>query len=732
MKPKKQKKSPEPEINLKGKPKAKAKGRRNKNGLDITKTSVMVGNALNKITKGALDRQTSPFEIGYNKIYSKRVKMVLQISELPFELTYGYVDNLKVKVRRVLGNINSTELDIYSVQHCSLNHIVFNKKMRNKEMALKNALDAKIRERNLKLNPIEAQSAQIAEMAKYDPRLADSIKKQTASRFEVDIYDKEINRLKSREQSFAMVNDYQNNGGSCMNVYNFLEVVSDTQELCIKAIDELKRLLMEDGFQFKEIIDLENYQKAFAPTSLRKIIGKGSEFIGKPYFTLSNTVPMVQNFRPSILSAPSPEMYIGQNIENQYRVDINLTNNNSPNNYLVIGESSSGKSTWVKVALLTWLDNPYAKIIIKEYKGKGWDKFMLQVGDKGNSITMDLNNPKFVNTYKIPLSNEYSFSQPNVPYQLCFNITVKTILTLLNGNNDATPTQTSLATKLVEKVFRNNGVIPNDPTTYWKSENIYYIKHTWIALEQLVSDPDILNTFDIKDLSNFKQALSVYFSPDGTKKNIFGKELSVNEVILNSRVILFDYNVYSIASSGDTISSEIAVRILQQAFIEKLFCNYNKNKGNYTVIVTEDLNEQIGNPYIFDSVIESWKTSSHLNIINFATINSLDTVDTDGTNVNKYTKLLSQLEIGGYIVGQCSSVTAEYLKENTELKSLGNTLSTICKTKDIKYVFLVYNKYHALPTCLVKMPLTEELLMCFETATSTPRYNSFIGEDGFY
>lgn len=680
----------------------------------VTRTEVIAGDLLNKMTKGALDRQEASFEIGYNKIYSNKVKMVLHITDLKTELSYGYIETIKDQVRKLCGNITATELDIISVQYCKHSPIAFNKKMRNKESAISTSLKAKIHEKDLRLNPTKAHSSYLQEAAKYDPRLASSMEAQKATRAELDYIDAEIEKLSRRKQSYAMVNDYQKNGGTCMYIYNFLEIVARDQELALNAMDILKQLLIDDGFQIKEITDLENYQIAFSPTSLKSMVGKGREFTGNPYFSLSNTVPMTQKFRPAILSSNQPEMYIGQNMENHYRVDVNFTKSGTPENYLVIGDSKSGKSTWLKTALLTWLDNPYANIIIKEYKGKGWDKFMMLMGDKGSSITLDINNPKFINTYHISLSKDLKFSKPHIPYQMCVNITTKTLLALLNSNKNSTSLQVSLCTKLVERVFRLAGVNPLDPTTYKNSHSITYIEDTWRALENLVSDPDIRNTFPTNELTNLKQGLKIYFSPDGIKRNIFGKELKIDNLIFNSRVILFDYNVHSFGGSDSVMENEIAMRILQQSFIERLYCNFHKTKGRHTMVITEDLDEQITNPYILHSISEFWKSSSHLNVINFATLKSLDYIYSSKNSDND-TDILSYLDITGYVVGRSSNLTLQYLNENTELSGLGSTLTTVCNNKSIKYMFLMYNKFHSIPTCLIKMPLTKEILMSIQS-----------------
>lgn len=691
--------------------KTKKKFKQNKNSYNrkITTTDILVGETLNRMTKGNLDIQEQPFEISYNKIYSDKTKMVLQIVELKRELDYGYVETLKEKLRRQCGNLKASELDILSVQYCKHNKVVFTKKSQSKEASIQSALKHLEERKQIALHPELKFNAYIREQAQYDPRLASSIKAQEGTRYELDQIEKEKERLLRKKYSYDMIHAYQNEGGTCLEVYNFIEIVAVNQEIAQQAMEILQTILYEEGYITREVTDLEQYQIAFAPTSLRSLSGKGKkEYEGMPYLSLSNTIPMTQRFRPGILRSKSPEMYIGHNMENNYRVDVSFTDSITKENYLVVGDTKSGKSLFLKTALLTWLDNHFANVIVKEYKGKGWNKFGEIFGEQSSIISLDIDNPKFINTYKIPTLSDLQFQNPFSAYMLCHNITTKTLLTLINGHKSPTDTQVSLCQEIVTRVLSRAGVNETDPTTYKYSHSINFITDTWIGIDEVSRDVDMRGTYNTQDMSIIKQNLSTYFSPNGIKRSIFGRELHIDEMLFKTRVLIFDYSTNSISSSESSMENELAMRILQQSFLENLYCNYNSHKGKYTVVVTEEIDEQVKNPYILQEIRRQWDNSSFYKMINFATVKNLDLF----FNVDEVSR--NALQPSGFIVGNCTTRTLNLLKENTELVTLGDTLNNVCSNKSLTNAFLIYNTYKRIPTCITKMPLTKDLILSLE------------------
>lgn len=672
----------------------------------VSSLDVVVGEALNKLTKGGLDNQEQSFEISYNKIYSNSVKMVLQIMNLKEKLEYGYFETIKETIRKVCGNPSPGELDLISVQYCKENKVALGKKARGNETSIKKTLNATLHEKELMLNPKKKYNKYIQEMSMYDPRISSSLESQQATRQELHYIDKKIEQLKRKLQSFSMVDAYQREGGSCMLVYNFIEVVAKDQTLALMAMDRLKEILTEEGFIVREVIDLENYQIAFSPTSLKSILPKAKkQFTGLPYFTLSNTVPLTQKFRPGILRSSEPEAFIGTNIENNYRVDVNFTSSKNNENYLVIGDSGSGKSLFLKTMGLTWMDNSHASMVIKEYKGRGWDKFINIFGDNAEIIRLDLDTPSFVNTYNIPYDSGFGFKTETTPYMISHNISTKILLTLLNGNESPTKTQIAICDSIVAKVFMNAGVDKNKPETYRNSKDINFIDDTWTAISFIASDVEITNTYNKSELNIIKSELSKYFHPNGFRRNIFGREIELGDVIFNKRILAFDYNTHSASSSDNTMDNELYTRILQESFIERLFCAYNSNKNNYTMVITEELDEQINNPYLYGEIAQTWKFASSMNIINFATLQNPSLLYRDSREPIIPT---------GYIVGNSNSKTYEVLNTNTELSVLGKTLYNVCLNPSMNKSFLVFNKYRRIPTCITKMNLTRDIIMSLE------------------
>lgn len=643
--------------------------------------SVLLSEGLEKITDGNIVAQESPFEISYNKIFaSHHVKQVIQIIELPSDgLETGYIEQFEKIIKSKLPISETETVELISVQYVLPNkQSMGSKKLQSVEQRVTKVLQGELERYEVMKNPMLGVNNDIKELAQKDRRLASSIQAKTSTRDELHIQELQIKRLRKKLESFKVVDRYQREGGVCVDVFNFIEVVGTNVELTAMAVKQLKEVLITGGFSFREITDLEGYQKSFSLTSINPP-NKKSSFDCIPFITTSNII-LATTENAGITRMRRPDIFIGNNVDNNYRVDLNLSGSSFAENYLMIGKA--GKTLSLMNSFLYWLKDNNKYLIVKEYKGKEWTAFA-KLFNKHSIITMDADNTTFVNTLVIADYKKYGFSNPATSYTLSYSITSKLLLSLLNPIN---PTQTEevICNKIVQQCYIINKVDIHSPVTYSNSLNIDFMSAIWNAIVTVTDNPENIDIYGISDLSKIKFSLARYFSPTGARNFLFKQPINLDTILFKNRVVLFDYNKNGTSDEGLS-DSELYCRMLQQMFVERLFCSLRKKNGEHTIVLQEDLDEVIESPMLVEEISKSYNNPSSINI---ATLRSTATLF---NNSNPYINKLLQT-ISGYIVGNCDKIVADDLMANTNLVAFPNTLHNLVRGEGVyKHSFLWYN-----------------------------------------
>lgn len=648
----------------------------------VSPISVLVEQGLERITEGNIVHQSTPFEISYNKILStKHIKQVIQIIEFPSDgLEVGYIEKFKNIISNKLPLEQNQIFDLISVQYCISNkQYMGSKKLKAVEQRTRKILRAEEDRLQVMKNPfLDVEKNDLLKyMAETDKKFKSSIESQASTREELYQQEQYIKYLKKKLESFKVVDKYQQDGGTCIDLYNFIEVVTSTVTLTAMAVNELKQLLSSQGFVFREIFDLEGYQKCFSISSVNPPGKKGFDSV--PFLATSNIVAATtekSGYKPTI----NPDIYIGNNIDNNYRVDLSLSNSTFNENYLMISKTS--KTISLMISILFWLKSNNKYVIIKEAKGKEWTPFV-NIFNKSSIITMDSDNPTFINTLVIPDYKKYGFKNPITSYSLSYSITVKLLLSLIS--NTPNEVQQVICEKIVQQVYINNKVDIHSYESYSYSNTINFSDSIWTALNDVVNDGDIISIYDMSTLAKIKLSLARYFSPNGARRFLFSNQLNLDNILFNNRVLLFDYNIKGI-SDASGLDNEINCRMLQQHFVERLFCSIRKMRDEYTLVIQEDLDEFLDNIPLIEEMAKSYNNPE--NTINISTLRSTSVLfKSKNTIIDKFRQTIS-----GYIIGNCDVPIMNDLIENTPLVSFQNTLNKLTTFEGAyRYAFMWFN-----------------------------------------
>lgn len=670
---------------------------------------ILVEDALNKLTKGELEVQESSFELSYNKILATNfVKQVVQIIELPQDGVYaGYLEQLRDDLKESFPPEQQQMFDVVLLQYLSDNHQnLSSRKLKGLEASLIKQLKAYEYDRQVAEDPMKGFSSSMQEMAQQDRLTRSSIESQKASREEIMMIETRIQRVVRKLTTFEEVQKFQLQGGHCLDCYMFIEVYARDIELLAVVMDRLREMLSGRKFSYREILDLSNYLKTFGVASLTPLTKK-SKFDVLPFLTTSN-IPLLSNsFKSGIVRSKNPEIYMGNQVGNNYRFDISVTDSGSAENYLMIAKSGAGKSGFLAIAALTTMDNPYISIIIKDYKGKEWTPFAKLFPTCATVVSMDTDNSVFVNTYKIPDYKLYGFENPSSAFMLSLGITIKILMALVDPIEDEIKLVQDICTDICNRVYLTKGVAIDKHSTYENSHGIDFKRDTWQAITEMCNDNDMRIRYSDEKLSLVKRALEPYFGYKGTKAGFFAREIDLNTLLFNNRIIVFDYGAQSVGGAYGQTSNEIRTRVFQESYCETLFTALQKRAGKYTLIITEEIQRLMSDKLMMQTLNHQFTGGRSANIINIGITNTVGSL----IHNNEPDIVAIKENITGYIIGNCDASVVRDLVEYTNLKDIQYTLDTISRGKgNYKHAFLVHNLLGKFDTVVTKMPVTQEML----------------------
>lgn len=669
---------------------------------------VFVEDTLNRFTNGDLEVQESSLEITYNRIHSEKFsKQVFQIIEFSNGINIGYLDDIKAMLRGDLPSSDKNLIDVYCTSYSKSNQQqLASRKIRGTEKAANKHLHTLYERKEEMQNPLKGVSPFLQAEAERDPRVRSSIEARKASRDEIEGINKKIEIQKKKIMSFDVVQNYQSNGGQCVDLYLFIELVSPDKNILSRCSDKLREYFIRNSIIYREILSLDQYQKTFGIASLQpKVKKKGFNVV--PFLTTSNIVCSDLGFKPGIIRTKNCEVFCGNNVENGYRFDISFTESGGAENYLVVGGTGSGKSVSVACMLATWMDNPYANILIRDYKGGEWSVFANLFGNNSDIVKMDIDSSRFINPFKIPDYKVLGFNRPEAAYTLSSTFATKMLYSLIASDRvDNRQLLLNICNSIVTKVFMNNGVISDSYITYQKSKHINFRDDIWVALNDLLQDKETVVGYGTKILMEVKKALIPYFDVKGTRRYLFETEIDLN-TLLQKRVVVFDYNTQGASGKIATLPSELTCRMLQESYVETIYCALRKQQRQFTIVLTEELQEQLKDDLLLDVLQTAWTVGRSGNRINIAILNSLqEFMKSQDSRVSAI-----RTNTQGYIIGKCDSETHNLLETSLKIDNLKYSLQKVSEGRGIyNHSFLWYHKDHKFDSVVAKYPLNDVLI----------------------
>lgn len=688
---------------------AKQYGDKNINKQRVNFFDVVLENFLNKITKGNLDKQQSSFEIAYNRIMAeKHTKMVFQILELNMDgVMPGYAEDIRMRLKSRFPAKERGLVDCFIVQYGKHNfQNLSSRKSKNIESVLEKQYRAFEEELKVMNDPSLGFSEAIREEAKSDRLLWSSIESSKSSRDEIMYIESQMKKITRKRKTFDVIQDFQAAGGHCCDCYLFIEVIVRRPELLELAANYMREILENQKMTYKEILDLSNYQKAFGVASL-KLPDKKSKLDVVPFITTSNITGIMTNFSPGIIRDKVCEIYLGNQVANNYRFDIGVTATGKAENFMLIAQTGAGKSAYISTSMLTAMDNPYMNIIIKDFKGGEYKPFANIFPEVATVISTGIDTGCYINTYVIPDYKKFGFDKPLTAFILASNLTVKTLTALATRRPEDEELVYDICSDIVDKVYRVVGVKQKEPSTYVLSNTIDYPKHTMYALKELMRDSDVRSKYNPEVLAAVHTALVPHFGYEGIKTGMYQKQVDLEEILFNNRIIIYDKGVQAVGGSQTLSESEIRAQTIQEFYIDNLFCAINRMKGDTTIVITEELQRQLDDTLILDELVAQFTGGRVNNIVNIGICSTAAAVfESNSKQMRDVRESLT-----GLIIGKCDSTVVDTLVRHTKISNIHDTLMRVSAGQGVyEHSFLFYSLKGTTDAVVTRMPVNQAFL----------------------
>ncbi len=279
--------------------------KKRKTGIDIGADKL-----LNKLTDGGIVHQQTRFEISFNKVLATdHIKRVIQVIELPRDgVMIGEFENLRHRLLRALNPEDRAKADIIFNQYVRKNpqNLSGREAMRTEKSLYSSLETAKDYHEKL-LNPSLRYSPYMLEMAKHDRMLRSSIESDIASREELEKSENNIKRIQKKLDSFNYIDKVQKRGSFVIDLYMFIEIVSEKDEITMDLTKHLKQDLTAKGYILRDIEkDLRESLNSFSPSSLQVPIEdkrpfKKNTFNIIPFLSTSNIPSCDINYSTGIV-----------------------------------------------------------------------------------------------------------------------------------------------------------------------------------------------------------------------------------------------------------------------------------------------------------------------------------------------------------------------------------------------------------------------------------------------
>ncbi len=375
--------------------------------------------------------------------------------------------------------------------------------------------------------------------------------------------------------------------------------------------------------------------------------------------------------------------------------------NGEAENFLVMAETGGGKSFMVKGIVIQAFANYFHQIILDvdgEYKPitEALGGVVIDMS-KGSGLYFD--SVQISDPTGIPNLDATLFTEAQMATTTVFNA-------LCDISNGMTPTEEKLYNDAYSNMLKRAGVSPTDSSTWKYSKNLNYFT-LYQSIKSLASDSNY-NSYG-EDLRTFIDKLRVFFEPDGLRRYMFGKSISINE-ILGQRTsetwpMLVDIvlNLESSSSGASREGIEGTLKQITATYLVTLLTNYFKSLKQFTIHYIEEYQRYSTNKNVASLILYMITGNRKRNASTFIITNSPRALV---SSMNSESQAVVD-NINNFIIGNLKPNTVVDVCSTFGLDNCQSILRTMAENEEYKRVFLV--KINGKDTTLVRQSIPSHI-----------------------
>lgn len=392
-----------------------------------------------------------------------------------------------------------------------------------------------------------------------------------------------------------------------------------------------------------------------------------------------------------------------------------VRSNGEAENFLVMAETGGGKSFMVKGIVIQAFANYFHQIILDvdgEYR-----PITQELG--GVVIDMSKGNGLYFDSVQIsdltgdPTLDATLFTEAQTATTTVFNA-------LCDQEHGMTPTEEKLYNDAYANMLHAAGVSAQDNKTWPRSKQLNYF-----TLYQSIKDLATKSEYDVyaDELRALIDKLCVFFEPDGLRRYMFARRISINE-ILQKRTsqtwpMLIDIvlNLESSTSAAKRDGIESTLKQITATYLVTLLTNYFKGLKQFTVHYIEEYQRYSMNKNVSSLILYMITGNRKRNAITFIITNSPRALVSSMTAESQAVVD----NINNFIIGKLKPNTVADVCGAFNLGHCQSILHQMSENDSYKHMFLV--KINDKDTALVRQSIPAHIASTplFATRTTTKK-----------
>ena len=485
----------------------------------------------NYISNGELINRDSLSSLGIKPLYGRiatktNIKRVFCITQFPidFDLCLEAVLNAKAKEVDPLAKVYTNSYSVPTT--LNVNTKIFKDNMAAAEAAY------------------EQYSSMFDDLSKTEKATGRKVSLGGGVHF--FITKAQLKKIKGNHLSHQYIHEAVSEGCGLSNTFFFVEVICTKNSSLKRVSKEITRFLDEREFSYFPLTsNVSYYLSNFSPASYLK------EFTNKEFVDLLMTDENLTHTIPT-----KTHGFIGNGSGTKIAFDVraqapfilNFFEGGGRQVVLMSGGSGTGKTVLSQMACASLMFDGVHCLII-DVKGDEWPK-MEQICEGVLVVDISEQSTSFVNTLRLDDIEIESVEDGLAFYNMAKTATVELFKLLIQPKSDNESMVSSMLNLCVEKIFTNNNVNPNLPSTYKYTK---VLKYDMILdnLEALKQSPTYSKYIDLIDDMKIKLESQLRHS------NLFrGKEIVLSDIIKSKCVVAtLNKNDNQIQTIEDSIRS---------------------------------------------------------------------------------------------------------------------------------------------------------------------------------